>query len=181
MKLVKHVTTASRARDKQRRFRFFFTSYVARYVTSPSERDTRDTFKGIFSFIRLFKPPQYIYIYTYTDTHTQTYLISHLIPKLAIPNLDVGESKKEWKEKIRDFSVSIYANAHRLTDRSPPPKKRDDPTKKLYLTCNYVKDIEFLLGVQWNPNGRFVAPSWFAICGRFLMWSIYDKRRRKKI
>lgn len=134
MKLVKHVTTASRARDKQRRFRFFFTSYVARYVTSPSERDTRDTFKGIFSFIRLFKPrpPIYIYIYTRIQTHTQTHLISHLIPKLAIPNLDVGESKKEWKEKIRDFSVSIYANAHRLTDRSPP-KKRDDPTKNFTL------------------------------------------------
>lgn len=180
MKLVKHVTTASRARDKQRRFRFFFTSYVARYVTSPSERDTRDTFKGIFSFIRLFKPPQYIYIYTYTDTHTQTYLISHLIPKLAIPNLDVGESKKEWKENnTRFFRFHIRERAS-ANWSIPPPKKTWRSNKKT-LAYNYVKDIEFLLGVQWNPNGRFVAPSWFAICGRFLMWSIYDKRRRKKI
>lgn len=130
MKLVKHVTTASRARDKQRRFRFFLPR-TWRGTSRHQVSVTREIPLRAFSHLSVSSNPPNIYIYTRTQTHTQTHLISHLIPKLAIPNLDVGESKKEWKEKIRDFSVSIYANAHRLTDRSPPPKKRDDPTKKL--------------------------------------------------
>lgn len=104
MKLVKHVTTASRARDKQRRFRFFFTSYVARYVTSPSERDTRDTFKGIFSFIRLFKPPQYIYIYIHVHRHTYTNIFDLTPdPKVGHPKLGCRRIEERMERKDTRF------------------------------------------------------------------------------
>lgn len=105
MKLVKHVTTASRARDKQRRFRFFLPR-TWRGTSRHQVSVTREIPLRAFSHLSVSSNPApryiYIYIYTYTDTHTNTFDLTP-DPKVGHPKLGCRRIEERMERKDTRF------------------------------------------------------------------------------
>jgi len=93
-----------------------------------------------------YQPGDEIYVFGYSRGARQAQVLSDLVCRCGLPNLDIPASKKDFKKRIRQVSsiVSNYKAEWKRAKKNSGNRRDEETPPRFDLTGRYQPGIEFL-------------------------------------